>query len=106
MENSNQENTGTAPKTANPVNDFNLGLFIYVINKTVVWLVLIVIVSVTLSIVYLRYAPRIYESKTTLMLKSQKTTQILGVQDLVEEQSDMEIVREMQLLKSRFLLEE
>jgi len=88
-----------------PVDDFNLGLFVYIVNKTVIWLVLIVILSITLSLVYLRYAPRIYQSATTLMLKSEKTTEVLGVQKIIQEQDDAEISREIRLLKSKLLLD-
>ena len=105
MENNNTEPENAQQSSLNPVDDFNLGLFIYIVNKSVVWLVFIVIICVTLSIIYLRYAPRIYNSSTTLMLKTEKTTQILGVQNIVVEQDETEISREMRLLKSKLLIE-
>jgi len=55
---------------SNPVEDFNLGLLIYVVNASIVWVILIVVTCVILSLVYLRYTPRIYESSTTLMIKT------------------------------------
>ena len=68
-------------------------------------MVLILVLSISLSLIYLRYAPKIYEASTTLMLKSEKTTQILGVEQYINEQSETEISREMRLLKSVLLLE-
>lgn len=82
-----------------------MGLLVYVINKSVIWVLLIIILSVSLSFIYLRYTPRIYQASTTLMLKSEKTTEILGVQQILNENSDDEIRREIQLLTSRFLLD-
>ena len=90
---------------SNPVEDFNLGLLIYVVNASIVWVILIVVTCVILSLVYLRYTPRIYESSTTLMLKTEKTTELLGVQNLVVEHNPTEVSREMQLLTSKLLLD-
>ena len=102
----NSQNTQQPQQASfNPVEDFNLGLFIYIVNKTVVWLVFIVIISVTFSIIYLRYAPRIYESSTMLMLKTQKTAQILGEEKILVEQDELEVSREIQLLKSKLIIE-
>jgi tyrosine-protein kinase Etk/Wzc len=90
---------------SSPVDDFNLGLLIYLFSRSVLWLVLILTTCISLSLIYLRYAPRIFEASTTLMLKSEKTTQILGVEQYINEQSETEISREMRLLKSVLLIE-
>lgn len=104
MENKNTEEA--LPQASfNPVEDFNLGLLIYVINKSIIWVLLIVALSVVLSLIYLRYTPRIYEATTSLMLKSEKTTEILGVQQIINENGDDEIRREIQLLTSKLLLD-
>lgn len=104
MENKEKENDFLQP-SFNPVDDFSLGLFVYIINKSVIWVVLVIILCVALSLIYLRYTPRIYEASTSLMLKSEKTTEILGVQQIINENSDDEIRREIQLLTSRLLLD-
>lgn len=101
----NKNEFSASQASFNPVDDFSPGLLMFIINKSVVWIVLIIILSVTLSFVYLRYAPRVYEASTTLMLKSEKTTEILGVQQIVNENSDAEISREIRLMTSKLLLE-
>lgn len=88
----------------NPIDDFNVGLLIYILNKSIVWIVLLLILSISVSLLYLRYTPRIYETSATLMMKKEKTTQILGIQKMMEESSD-EIVKEIRLLKSRYFIE-
>ncbi len=99
----NNEEPISAESSFNPVDDFNLGLLIYIVNKSIVWLVLLVILTVTVALAYLRYAPRIYEASTTLMVKKEKTTEILGVERLVND-DDAEIGREMRLMTSPLLL--
>jgi capsular exopolysaccharide synthesis family protein len=89
----------------NPLEQFNLGLFIYVFNKTVVWVVLITIISIILSLLYIRYVPRIYESKSTMLFLPEKKAQILGVDKIAVEQDANAINREIQLLKSPLLIE-
>ena len=103
--NSNSEIKETS--FSNPVEDFNLGLMIYVVNASIVWVILVVVTCIILSLVYLRYTPRIFESSTTLMLKTEKSTQLLGstVQRLVVEHDPSEVSREMQLITSKLLLD-
>lgn len=86
------------------VDDFNLGLIVYIVNKSIIWILLIVLLCVSLSFIYLRYAPRIYETTTTITIKSEKTTEILGVQKILNDNSDAETSREIRLLTSKLLL--
>lgn len=89
----------------NPLEQFNLGLFIYVFNKTVVWVVLITIISILLSLLYIRYVPRVYESTAMILFLPEKKAQILGVDKIASEQDANAINREIQLLKSKLLIE-
>ncbi len=89
----------------NPVDDFNLGLLIYVVKKSLVWVIFIILISVTLSIVYLRYTPRVYQASSTLMLKTEKTTQILGQENLLVEEDPNEISKQVQVMKSYLLID-
>ncbi len=86
------------------MDDFNPGLILYILNKSIVWIILTVAVCVTLSFLYLRYTPKIYESSVKLSLKAEKSTQILGITSLVFEKDQTEITREMQVLKSPIML--
>ncbi|HWB64292.1 MAG TPA: polysaccharide biosynthesis tyrosine autokinase [Chitinophagales bacterium] len=103
MENNNKD---IELGSSGPVDDFNLGLLIFVINKSIVWMVLIIILSVSGAFIYLRYAPPIYQATTTLMLKEEKSTEILGLKDLLKEpDQQVEISREIQLLKSNLFVQ-
>ena len=92
--------------SSSAVDDFSLGLLIFVINKSIVWLILIIIFSVALSVLYLRYAPRIYQASTSLMLKEQKNQQILGLSSVLgSTNSESQINQEMQLMKSNVFID-
>lgn len=88
----------------NPVDDFNPGLIVYIVNKSVIWIILIILLCTSLAFIYLRYAPRIYEATTTLTKKAEKTTEILGVQQMLSDNSEAETSREMRLMTSKLLL--
>ena len=96
----NKALTADTKADSSPVDDFSLGLLLYILNKSIIWLILIVIISVSLSVIYLRYTPRIYQASTTLILKQQKTAQILGVKTVLDNQDITDINREIQLIKS------
>lgn len=99
-------NSSKGGSTPNLAESLNLGLLIYILNKSILWIILIISVCVFSTFIYLRYAPRIYESSAKMMLQVQKSTQILGIENLVFEKDQSEINREMQVLKSNLMLEQ
>src|SRR5580704_5176320 len=106
MENDKNINITDSEPSSGPIDDFNIGLLLFIFRKSIIWFLLILIVCVSVSVIYLRYAPRIYQASTTLMLKEEKTTQILGIKDLLKEQDHQtEITREIQLIKSDLFVE-
>ena len=90
---------------SNPLENFNLGLFLYVLNKSVVWIIAITLVSIFASWVYIRYAPPIYQSSATILYYTEKKAQILGVDKIAQEQDAGEINREIQLIRSKLIVE-
>ena len=98
-----QNNDDISSPFKNMFEDFNLGLFLHVINKSLIWVIAFVVITSVLAHVYLRYTPQIFQSISTLMLKTHKTTQVLGVSDLLRD-DESEINREIQLLKSKLII--
>ncbi|MBS1618161.1 MAG: hypothetical protein JST76_06560, partial [Bacteroidetes bacterium] len=105
-------NTTPAAKTAqedeftNPLENFNLGLFLYVLNKSVVWIIVVTIVSVILSWLYIHYSPNIYQSNASILfITANKEAQILGVEKITQEQDQGEINREIKLIQSPLIAE-
>jgi tyrosine-protein kinase Etk/Wzc len=92
-------------RLSNPLKEFNVGLFVYVLNKSILWIIVLTIITIIISLVYLRYAPKIYESNATMLFSTEKKAQILGVEKIAIEQDNAAINREIQLFKSKLLVE-
>jgi capsular exopolysaccharide synthesis family protein len=54
---------------------------------------------------YIRYAPRVFQSSATILYVSEKKSQILGVDKITQEQDQGEINREIQLIRSQKMVE-
>ncbi len=84
--------------------DFNLSLFVSIVKRTLTWIGLLIVMCGTIVGLYLRYTLPVFETSSTLMLKTEKTQQILGVNQLLADSRD-EIYREIELLKSKMMME-
>jgi hypothetical protein len=106
VSNQNSEQQGQQQEAGgvSAAQDFNLGLLVWILKKNWIWIVVITALTFTIAHVYLRYTPDIYESSTELMLVTKEKQQILGVGDILSDNS-LEINREIQLLKSNLLLD-
>lgn len=85
-------------------NDFNLSLFVSIIKKSLVWVIFLFILALTFAYLYLHYTQPLYSTSATLMLNKEKTSQIMGVSNLLSYEVD-ELQREIEILKSRFLVQ-
>jgi tyrosine-protein kinase Etk/Wzc len=94
---------GERKQVKSAFEEFNTGTLLHVVKGTLIWAVLFVFVAFVGARVYLRFAPEIYESHASIMLKSQKETQVLGVGDIMADHRNT-IDLEIQLLKSKFLI--
>ena len=103
MSNSKAKNLGERKQLKSVLEEFNLGVFLHTSQKSLLWIILFFIVSIAVAFFYLRHTQQVYSSSTTLMRKVTKQTQILGVEELLQEDKS-EIDLEIQLLKSKFLL--
>ncbi|MCR9066915.1 MAG: Wzz/FepE/Etk N-terminal domain-containing protein, partial [Cytophagales bacterium] len=83
--------------------DFNLSLLVSIIKKSLVWFFILIGLAVAFVVLYLRYTLPVYEAQATLMLKTEKKSEILGIKDVLSYQSD-EIRREIEIMKSKFLI--
>ena len=99
-----KSSAGTAAKQANPIEEINVGLLLYVVRKNIFIVLLLVLVGISFSWIYLRYVPRIYESSATLMLQSVKTNEVLGVEKIMEI-DQKELQREVELMRSKNFIE-
>lgn len=84
-------------------NDFNLGLFLSIVRRSLIWVFLLFALSIGLVLLYLRYTPPTFQANATLMLKAEKTANILGLNELLSANYD-DLLREIEIVKSSLLL--
>ncbi len=99
--NSAQKSNGVSEQFSNFNTDFDLGLFLYVLKKNILWVILVVGISLLGSFLYLRYTSPIYQSDAIIQIeKSNKANQLLNVDDYYE---TGDISAEIELLKSNLI---
>jgi tyrosine-protein kinase Etk/Wzc len=84
-------------------NDFNLGLFLSIVRRSLIWVFFLFALSIGLVLLYLRYTPPTFQANSTLMLKAEKTADILGLDELLSANTD-DLLREIEIVKSSLLL--
>ncbi len=86
------------------IEDFNLNLFKYILKKSIIWIILLLILCIGGGFLVIRYSERIYEASASLILKkTPETMKVLGVESILQA-DDAEIYREIQLLKSSMMI--
>lgn len=83
-------------------NEFDLGLFIYIIKRSLIWIILSILLSFAAAEVYLRYTAPTYESKAIIQLSQHNNARkVLDVSDIAE---DKTIQADVELLRSKFFI--
>src|SRR5215831_2961168 len=80
--------------------DFNPALLMIMIRKSLIWCILIMLVSVSASLLYLRYTLPTYEVNAALIVKPTNTAQALNIEGFQGKNSDLDIQKDIQLMKS------
>lgn len=84
-------------------HEFDLGLFLHIVRKSLLWLVLLGIVSVAAAYIYLRYTPEVFEAQTTLQLgEDDSANRVLNVNQFA---ADNSIEAKVELIRSKLLIE-
>jgi len=75
--------------------EFNLPVFMNIVRKSLIWVILFVIASLTAVFLYLRYTPPTYLSSTRLIYKQSEATKVLNFGGGSEKTvfNDLEIIR-------------
>ena len=81
--------------------DFELGLFIHLAQRSLVWIILFFLAAFTCAFLYLRYSQPLYESSSVLQLKeSNKASQLLEL-DMVKGNGGEDIMSDLEIIKSK-----
>jgi capsular exopolysaccharide synthesis family protein len=90
-------------RISNFSGEFELGLFLFIAKRTIVWLLLFFITAFTFTFLYLRYTPPIFESSSIIQIKTQnQAKQILDVGSVNE--TDKSLAEAVEVLRSRVFL--
>ena len=83
-------------------NEFELGLFVYILRRSLVWIILVLLLAMTTALLYLRYTAPIYESRAIMQLRESNTAQqVLSMNSFVE---DKNLFVDVELMRSRLFL--
>jgi uncharacterized protein involved in exopolysaccharide biosynthesis len=83
-------------------NEFDLGLFIYIVKRSLLWISLCVLLSLAAAYIYLHYTAPTYESKAIIqMSQSNNARKVLEVSDISEDHS---LQADVELLRSKFFI--
>lgn len=105
MDTSGQNINQNPEEESNFLNEVDFEKVFNVLRKSLLSIVIILILSVALSILYLRYTPPIYESESILKLNVKKEASVLSFIGDRGERDINNLSGEIELLKSRLLLD-
>src|ERR1035441_618998 len=81
-------------------SNFELGLFFFLLRKSLIWIILFFLIAFSCAYFYLRYTPQVFQSKTVLQVNSEnEASKVLNVQNVYENQDD--IAKSIELLRSK-----
>jgi capsular polysaccharide biosynthesis protein len=84
-------------------SEFELGLFLHIARRSLIWIFLLLIISLFLVFLYLRYEQPIYQSKTTVQINTNnRANKVLNINQIYEEQDPL--AGSIEILKSKVFL--
>lgn len=93
-------------RLANFSNEFELGLFLFIMRRSIWWCLLFFAIAGAGAFLYLRYTQTIYESSTVLQVNtSNNANKVLNVQNIYElDDQQNELASAVELLRSQVFL--
>lgn len=89
-------------RLANVSNEFDIGLFIYVVRKSLIWVAIVIVLALLAAFVNLRYTPLVYQSKAVIQLAEEdNVNRILNVEKVHEES---QVETRVEQLRSKLLI--
>ena len=84
-------------------SEFELGLFLHIARKSLIWIFLLLAISLSMVFLYLRYAQPIYQAKTTIQINTKnQANKILNINQMYEDQDPL--AGSIEILKSKVFL--
>ncbi|MDX9750272.1 MAG: polysaccharide biosynthesis tyrosine autokinase [Flavobacteriales bacterium] len=83
-------------------NEFDLGLFVHILRRSLVWIALCLVLAVATALIYLRYTAEIHESYATLQLRKSNTAAEVLSMTAFTEADNLNV--DVELMRSRYFL--
>jgi tyrosine-protein kinase Etk/Wzc len=83
-------------------NEFDLGLFLHIVRRSVIWVVACLFLAGLAAIVYLRYTPEIYKSRVVIQLGEDNHSE--SILNFGQYADDNTIQSRLELLRSKLLI--
>ncbi len=84
-------------------NEFDLGLFAYIVRRSLVWIITCLLLAFSAAYLYLRYTAPTYSSSSTLQLgQSNNAQSVLKMNDMMMEDNSLQA--DVQMLQSKFFV--
>lgn len=84
-------------------SEFELGLFLYIARRSLIWIVLLLTITLTTAYLYLRYAQPVYSSKSTVQISNNnQASKVLSISKTYEEQNGL--AEAIEILRSKVFL--
>lgn len=85
--------------------EFDLGLFLHLTKKSLIWVFGVIVISIISAKVYLNYTPQVYQAKSILQLEANDAAnKVLNVNPLFNEESSLEA--KVELIRSKLLVKQ
>lgn len=83
-------------------NEFELGLFIYIVKRSLIWVSLCILLAIAAAYLYLRYTPETFEARTMVQIREVNTAkQVLNMSTFAE---DKNILADVELMRSKYFI--
>jgi len=86
-------------------DDFNLGLFLYILRINLIWIVILAVgCFMAITLFYLRYQVPMFQADSTLLLKTVESPNLIDIDKLLKRDNTEVIYQEIELMRSsRFI---
>jgi capsular polysaccharide biosynthesis protein len=87
--------------------DFNPALLLILVRKSFAWCLIILLITISASLIYLRYTQPNYEVNASLIVKPTNSAQALDIQNTVfpSKNSNLDIEKDIQIMKSSVIID-
>ncbi|HRF81889.1 MAG TPA: Wzz/FepE/Etk N-terminal domain-containing protein [Flavobacteriales bacterium] len=83
--------------------EFEIGLFLFILNRSLIWIALCMLTALASALIYLRYTAPTYEARSVIQLRSNNTAkEVLSMGAVVDESEN--IVAEVEFMRSKTFL--